>query len=100
MLGLIVSTLALSLPLSRLPNARDLYRQKIDVKIKVYHNILDSPLSWREREMAFDALSTLYYEQYVLDNVPDCNYFPELNLSAFNPANDTDADYSWFDLDH
>ena len=96
MLGLVVSVLALSLPF----NAKDLYRQKIDVKIKVYHNILDSPLSWREREMAFDALSTLYYEQYVLDNVPDCNYFPELNLSAFNPANDTDADYSWFDLDH
>ena len=96
MLGLVVSVLALSLPF----NAKDLYRQKIDVKIKVYHNILDSPLSWREREMAFDALSTLYYEQYVLDNVPDCNYFPELDLSTLDSNNDTKADYSWLDLDH
>ena len=50
--------------------------------------------------MAFDALSTLYYEQYVLDNVPDADYFPPLDLSALIPTNDTDADYSWLDLDH
>tara|TARA_R110002126_G_C10306655_1_gene487619 strand:+ start:551 stop:844 length:294 start_codon:yes stop_codon:yes gene_type:complete len=97
MLGLTTTALALSLPL---PNARDLYRKKIDVKIKVYHNILDSPLSWREREMAFDALSTLYYEQYVLDNVPDADYFPPLDLSALDSNNDTEVDYTWFDLDH
>jgi len=97
MLGLVTAALALSLPI----NAREHYRQKINIKIQCWHSILDSPsLSWRERENAFENLSTLYYEQYVLDNVPDADYFPPIDLSLFDKSNDTEIDYTWFDLDH
>ena len=98
MLGFVTATtLALSLPI----NAREHYRQKINIKIQCWHSILDSPsMSWRERENAFENLSMLYYEQYVLDNVPDANYFPPLDLSTFDKVNDTETDYTWFDLDH
>jgi len=81
MLGLVTTALSFSLPI----NARDLYRQKVDIKIQCWTSILDCPnLSWRERENAFENLSTLYYEQFALAS----------------KNNDTEVDFTWLDLDH
>jgi len=81
MLGLVTTALSFSLPI----NARELYRQKVDIKIQCWTSILDCPsLSWRERENAFENLSNLYYEQYALGS----------------KNNDTEVDFTWLDLDH
>jgi hypothetical protein len=93
MLGLVYNFLALFLPI----NARDLYKKQIDVKIQCWHSILDSPLSWKEREHAFENLSVLYYEQYVLNNVPDYPGYPYL----FDLENGTKMDeHWWMESDH
>lgn len=90
MLGLLYTFLGLFLP----TNGRDLYKKQIDVKIQCWHSILDGQLSWRERENAFEQLSVLYYEQYVLNNVDDYEGYPYL----FD-LNVTDPNW-WHDLDH
>ena len=94
MLGLLYTFVAAML----LPTARDLYKNKIDLKIKCWSNILDSPLTWRQREHAFEELSLLYYEQYILDNVPDYEgtypYLFDLNATDIPDPN------WWYDLDH
>ena len=82
-----------------LPSARDIYKKQIDVKIKCWTNILDvGKLTWRQRDHAFNELSVLYYEQYILDNVPDYEgtypYLFDLNVT------DEVQDLSWMDLDH
>jgi hypothetical protein len=93
MIGVLYSFLGLFLPI----NARDLYKKQIDVKIQCWHSILDSQLTWRERENGFEQLSILYHEQYVLNNVPDYPGYPYL----FDLGNGTKIDEHWWhDLDH
>ena len=90
MLGLVYTFVAMLMP-----SARDIYKKQIDVKIQCWHSILDSPLTWRQREHAFESLSTLYYEQYVLDNVPDYQGYPylfDLNVT------DEVQDLNWLEL--
>lgn len=41
----------------------------IDVRIACHTNVLDSPLSWQEREAVFAKLADLFYYKYVLQNV-------------------------------
>lgn len=36
----------------------------LNIKIKCWQNILDSPLTWRQRSIAHDRLSDLYHERY------------------------------------
>ena len=42
----------------------------INVQIKCWENVLDSNLSWRERESVHRRLADLYTRKYVLQNVP------------------------------
>jgi len=95
MIQFLVTGLALSLPL----NDREIYRKKINIKINHWTSILDSPLSWREREMVFENLSILYYEEYILDNVPVGDYFPQIDFSKFDKWNGTEYDYPYIDLE-
>lgn len=41
----------------------------IDIRIACHTNLLDSPLSWQEREAVFAKLADLFYYKYVLANV-------------------------------
>ena len=56
---------------------RILTPQAIDVKVKCYTNMLDSPLSWQEREAVFAQISDLFYYQYVQENVKTVQVQPE-----------------------
>ena len=96
MLSLLLS-LVNSFSLSGSP--RDFYRNQVNVKIQCWTHILDSPLSWKERKNAFEQLSVLYHEQYVLDNVPGYTNYSYIDLSNMN-ATEAEATTWWIDLDH
>ena len=52
--------------------------QAIDVKVKCYTNMLDSPnLSWQEREAVFAKISDLFYYKYVQENLKTVQVQPE-----------------------
>ena len=38
----------------------------LNIKIKCWENILDSPLSWRQRSSAHNHLAELYHERYYI----------------------------------
>ena len=91
MLGLFISFLALLVP-----SARDIYKHRIDLKINCWTNILDGPISWKERDHAFEQLSVLYYEKYILDNVEEYEGYPylfDLNVTKID-------EHWWYDYDH
>ena len=80
-----------------LPLNRDLFRQKVDINIACYENILGSNLSWREREATFYKLSDLYYMKYVLDNVQNAkvNILPDELLFKENTTKG-DNNGAWY----
>jgi hypothetical protein len=75
-----------------IPLNKNMFRQRVDINIACYENILDSNLSWREREMIFYKLSDLYYYKYVLDNVQNykVNILPDDLLCYENTINGTE----------
>jgi hypothetical protein len=94
MIGVFYSVLAMLVP-----SARDLYRHRIDLKINCWTNILDGPLSWKERETGFEQLSILYYEKYILDNVDEYEGYPYLfDLNVTESEND--EHYYLIEFDH
>ena len=56
---------------------RILTPQAIDVRVKCLTNVLDSPMSWQEREAVFAKISDLFYYQYVQENVKNVQVQPE-----------------------
>tara|TARA_R110000824_G_scaffold319083_1_gene506189 strand:+ start:19 stop:300 length:282 start_codon:yes stop_codon:yes gene_type:complete len=82
---------AFSLPV----NPRDLYKQRLEIKINCWQNIIDAGnMDWKERENAFEQLSILHYENYVIDNVPQYEDYHHLDYML----NTTDTELDWFDI--
>ena len=84
-------SMALSLPV----NPRDLYRQRLEIKIACWENILSCDnMDWRQREFGFEQLSILHYENYVINNVPQYKDYHHLDYML----NTTDTEIDWFDI--
>ena len=84
-------SMALSLPIS----PRDIYRQRLEIKIACWESILScGNMDWKERENAFEQLSILHYENYVINNVPQYQDYHHLDYML----NTTDAEIDWFDI--
>jgi hypothetical protein len=84
-------SIALSLPI----NPRNLYKQKIESKIRCLENIIDSGnMDFRQRDFAFEQLSILHYENYIIDNVPQYQDYHHLDYLL----NSTDKEIEWFDI--
>ena len=82
---------AFSLPV----NPRDLYKERLEIKINCWQNIIDAGnMDWKERENAFEQLSILHYENYVIDNVPQYEDYHHLDYML----NTTDTEIDWFDI--
>ena len=82
---------AFSLPV----NPRDLYKERLEIKINCWQNIIDAGnMDWKERENAFEQLSILHYENYIIDNVPQYQDYHHLDYML----NTTDTELDWFDI--
>ena len=51
-------------------------------------------MDWKERENAFEQLSILHYENYIIDNVPQYQDYHHLDYML----NTTDTELDWFDI--
>ena len=84
-------SIALSLPIS----SRNLYKQTLEIKINCWENIIDAGnMDWKQREFAFEQLSILHYENYIIDNFPQYQYYHRLDYLL----NSTDTENDWFDI--
>lgn len=93
MLSLYKYIIGLCLPL----NARELFKQKVNIQIACYENILNCNLNWKEREETFYKLSDLYFYKYVLDNVQNAKVnILDPNLFCKENTTEGDDNGSWY----